>query len=206
MLYRNAPVAARRESEQGFTIIEVLVTTIIIAIVASSFAVIFKSTIFNFINMQTDASTSTALSSQTNRLGMVVRGTTDITAASANSLTIYSYFYPADAYVSTLQYYLRTSGGVTQLVADLTPMSANPPIGTPLTAQKRTFVIVDNYYQAPGVNLFTYLDASGNALALPIADLQSIKGIRVTLAAKASNGSNQVQTVQVSLRNRKTNL
>jgi hypothetical protein len=91
-------------------------------------------------------------------------------------------------------------------MADLTPMTANPPQGTPIVAKKRTFSIIDNYYQASGVKLFTYLDATGNTLSTPIADLQTVKAIRVTVAAKTSNNTNQTMNVQVSLRNRKTNL
>jgi len=91
-------------------------------------------------------------------------------------------------------------------MADLTPYSANPPLGSPVTAKKRTFTIIDNYYAVSGVSLFTYLDANNAALSLPISDLQTIKGVRVALAAKTSNGSNQALSVQVSLRNRKTNL
>jgi hypothetical protein len=85
-------------------------------------------------------------------------------------------------------------------------MTANPPIGTPQTNKLKTYTIIDNFYQPSGSSLFTYLDSSGNALTLPISDLQTIKGVQVNLAAKGSNGSNQALNVQVSLRNRKTNL
>ncbi len=192
--------------QAGFTLVELLITFTLIIIIGTTFFVLFKSTLFNFVNLQSDASSSVQLNTQANRVATVLRGATGINSAAANDLVVYSYFYPSDTYVSLLHYYLQTSGGHTKLMADLTPMTANPPTGTPITASKRTFTIIDNYYQATGVNLFTYLDANGSALSLPISDLQTIKGIQVTLTAKTSNNANQTLSVQVSLRNRKTNL
>ncbi len=196
----------RKNNQKGFTLVELLVTFVMIVIVGLTFGVLFKSSFFNFLNMQTDTSATVQLNTQANRLGMVLRGTTLITSATSNDLVLYAYFYPSDAYVSLLHYYIQANGSTKKLMADLTPMSANPPIGIPITANKRTFTIIDNYYQAIGVNLFTYLDAGGSALTLPLTDLQTIKAIRVTLAAKTSSNSNQTLDVQVSLRNRKTNL
>lgn len=196
-----------KQEQDGFTVVELLITIIIIAIVSTTFIVIFKSTIFNSLNLQLDASKSVQLNSSAQRIGMVLRGVTGITNATDSDLVVTAYFYPSDQYVSLLHYYITTDAtGNKKLVADLTPYSSNPPAGSPITAQKRTFTVVDNYYSASGVTLFTYLDASNNALTQPISDLQTIKGIRVALAAKTSNGSNQSLSVQVSLRNRKTNL
>lgn len=176
------------------------------AVIGTTFLVFFKSSFFNYLNLQTDASALTQLSRQTNRVAQVLRGTTDITSVAANDFVGYSYFFPSDTYVSVIHYYISTSGTTKTLKADVTPMSSNPPIGSPITAQMRTYTIIDNFYQPSGVNLFTYTDSSGTALTLPISDLQTIKGVKVSLAAKGSNGSNQSVSVDVSLRNRKTNL
>lgn len=190
----------------GFTLVELMVSIVLIAIISATFLVFFKSSLFDYLNLQHDATSFTNLDTQAARVANVVRGTTGITSASANDLAIYAYFYPFDTYVSLLHYYLQTTGSDTQLMADLTPMSANPPTGTPLTAQKRTFVIIDNFYQPAGSSLFTYLDSSNTPLPLPITDLQTIKGIQVNLATKTSNNGNQAINLLVSLRNRKTNL
>ena len=61
------------------------------------------------------------------RVATVLRGATDINSAASADITLYSYFYPTDTYVSLVHYYLQTSGKVTQLMADVTPLSANPP-------------------------------------------------------------------------------
>lgn len=197
---------AHATNQAGFTLVELLITFVLVLIVGMTFLVIFKSTLFNFINMQSDATSSVQLNTQANRVATVLRGVTGINSATADDLVVYAYFYPSDTYVSLLHYYLQTSGKATKLMADLTPMTANPPTGTPITAQKRTVTIIDNYYQVSGVTLFTYLDASGSALTPPITDLQTIKGVQVTLASRMSSNANQTLSIQVSLRNRKTNL
>lgn len=192
--------------QAGFTLVELMIVVMLVAIIGTTFLVFFKSSFFNYLNLQSDATTTTQVNTQANRVAQVMRGVTGITSVSANDFQGYSYFYPQDAYVSLIHYYLHTSGKTTQLLADVTPMSANPPIGSPLTTKLKTYTIIDNFYQPSGGSLFTYLDTSGNSLSLPISDLQTIKGVQVNLAAKLSNNSNETLSVQVGLRNRKTNL
>jgi hypothetical protein len=96
-----------------------------------------------------------------------------------------------------------------QLLADVTRMTSNPPVGAENPDTKHTYTIINNFYQASGVSTFVYLDSTGAELSQPISDLKTIKGIRVTLAVPGgnlNNNSNQTISVQVSLRNRKTNL
>lgn len=196
-----------RDRDQGFTLVELLVTMVLTAVVLSVFMVIFRATLFNSLSMQTDATQAVNLSAQSQRIGTVLRGVTSITNATSTDLVATAYFYPSDTYVSLLHYYITTdASGNKKLQADLTPYSANPPTGTPITSQKRTFTIISNYYGGSSTPLFTYLDAGNTTLSLPIVDLQTIKSIQVSLAAKTTNGANQVLSIQVSLRNRKTNL
>jgi Tfp pilus assembly protein PilE len=190
----------------GFTLVELVVGITLMAVIGTGFVVAFKSYIINYFNLQSDASAMTQINSQAMRVATVMRGITSINSVAANDMVLYSYFYPSDTYVSLVHYYVLTSGSAKQVLVDVTPMSANPPIGSPLTAQQKIYTVIDNFYQPTGGSLFTYLDSSGTALSLPITDLQTIKGVQVNLAAKTSNGSNQTLNVQVSLRNRKTNL
>ena len=125
--------------------------------------------------------------------------------ADDDEVTIYSYFFPTDTYVSLVHYYQNADSTI--LYADVTPMTSNPPIGTPINENKKTYTVINNLKLAPGVKLFEYLDSAGNALTLPISDLHTIKGVRVNLAvSNEASPTNQIMTVQVSLRNRKTNL
>lgn len=191
--------------QQGFTLIELMVTMVIVGIVSTVFFTSFNTSISQYLKLQEDSSRFSELAASSQRIANVLRGTTDFISVDNNDVTVYAYFYPNNSYVSQIRYYLNNTQ--TRLLADVTPMSANPPYGTPLTAQKKTYTIMENFYKAPGVNLFTYLDASGNSLTLPVSDQNIIKGIDVVLSEPgASSSARQTITLNVSLRNRKTNL
>ena len=167
----------------------------------------FNTLVFNYFRVQQTATQFSDLAFASQRVANVLRGTTDFIAVSDNEATVYAYFYPNNAYVSQIRYYLNASN--TQLLADVTPMTENPPTGTPITASKKTYTIIPNYFKASGVNLFTYLDASGNTLTLPVSDQHIIKGMKIVLAVPkvdANSTTGQTMELNISLRNRKTNL
>lgn len=165
----------------------------------------FKSSFFSYLDLQKTASNFTDLASQSHRIASVVRGSTDMISAENNSAEMYAYFYPTDSYVSVVRYYLNSTGKV--LLADVTPMSANPPIGSPVTAKKKTYTIIPNFKQVTGVSLFQYINSASAVLTPPIAQLYTIKTVRINLgAATANTTTNQVITVEINLRNKKTNL
>lgn len=200
--HRTMPIRAR---ESGFTFVELLIVISLVAILFITFGTFFTNYLILYSKYQQDGSNFTELANQSQRIADVLRGATDIVSESANDLTVYAYFSPADTYVSLTHYYLNTSG--TAVMVDVTPMTANPPIGTPITGSTKTYTIITNYYQPPGGSLFSYYDASGTLLSLPISDEHSILEIQVNLAEPASHTSNgQTLSVTVSLRNRKTNL
>jgi len=190
--------------QRGFTLVELMIIIVLTGIMVTTFFAFSNDSISQYLALQKDGTDFTDLSYQSQRIGNVLRGLTDITSESADEITCYAYFSPNDAYVSLIHYY--KNAGNTQLLADVTPMTANPPIGTLITSQKRTYTIINNFYQASGVSTFVYLDDSGSPMTLPVADEHAIKGIQVNLAARGANNSDQTLSVQVSLRNRKTNL
>lgn len=194
-----------RRNESGFSLVELLVVISLIGIIVVSFASFFTNYWILYSKYQQDSLNFGEMAQQSQRITQVLRGLTDIVSVSANEITVYAYFAPSDTYVSQVHYYLDGSGK--KLMVDITPMTANPPNGTLLTEQAKTYTIISNYYQAPGVSLFDYYDAGGTKLTLPIADQHSIIQIQVNLAEPASHGSkSQNLSVSVSLRNRKTNL
>lgn len=193
--------------ERGFTIVELIVVLVLVGLITTTVFTFTNTSINQYFGLQQDSIAFGDVANQTQRVATVLRGLTDISVANPNELTIYAYFFPNDTYVSIVHYYENASG--TELFADITPMTANPPIGTPITSQLKTYTIIDNLYVAPSSSIFTYLDSSGGVLPTPISDLHTIKGIRVTLAVPTkapSSGGNFNMTLQVSLRNRKTNL
>lgn len=193
--------------QAGFTLIEMMIAMTVAFMISLTTYSIFSTLLNQYFGLQADGSEFTNLAEQTQRLGNVLRGLTDVVSESGNDLTVYAYLAPNDAYVSQIHYYLNNNATV--LYADVTPLTANPPIGTLITSKKFTYTVIDNYYQLAGLPLFSYLDSSGSALTLPITDEHSIKGIQVNLAVPApfptASGKQQI-SLQVSLRNRKTNL
>lgn len=195
----------RQRAQAGFTLVEILVVMTLSAVVMITLYTAFQSSFVGYINLQKDASSLTDLSYQSQRISKVMRGATSLESVAANDITFYAYFAPTDAYVSKVRYYL--SADAKKMYVDITPMTANPPVGTLITAQKRTYTVLDDFQQTSGVTLFTYMNAAGAPMTLPIADLNSVKGVKVSLATDiTSSNTNQVVAVQVSLRNKKTNL
>jgi prepilin-type N-terminal cleavage/methylation domain-containing protein len=191
--------------ESGFTLVELLVVISLIALIFITFASFFTNYLISYTNYQQDATNFAELASESERIADVLRGLTGIESASANSLTVYAYFSPADTYVSQVQYYLNTSGN--EILATVTPMTANPPIGTLITSESKTYTIISNYYQPSGGSLFQYFDASNTLMSEPITDENSIIEIEINLAEPGSHTkTGQNLDVTVSLRNRKTNL
>lgn len=177
----------------------------LIVIIFVSFGTFFTNYLSLYFNYQKDANTFAELANQSTRISDVMRGITDITSETSNDLNAYAYFAPTDTYVSVVHYYL--SGNGKAIMVDVTPMTANPPNGTPITASKKTYTIISDYYAQSGVNLFTYYDASGTALSTPVANQHTITEIGVNLSSPASHTSKGQQlAVTVSLRNRKINL
>jgi prepilin-type N-terminal cleavage/methylation domain-containing protein len=198
-------MSSRNLGNAGFSLLELNITIIVMGILTVVTYAVFNTSIAEYFNLQKQNMNFTEIAMQTQRISSVLRSSTDIVSAADDDVTVYAYFSPADAYVSKVRYY--KSVDKTQLLADITRMTANPPIGTEVASTKKTYVILDNYSQINGVKLFAYLDATGNALTTPIDDLQTVKGIRVSLRSPTSQqGVSQSMDLQVSLRNRKTNL
>ncbi len=197
-----------RNKQGGFTIIELIVVLVLVGFVTSSMYIFFNNSFSQYLGLQQESSTYTDLVRQSQRISTVVRTATDISLAEANQLEMYAYFWPNDSYASRIKYYLVD--GNTKLVADVTPMSANPPLGAPIESQKKTYTIIDPYYYTSSTDLFVYLDSSGASLTLPITDLYTIKGVKTNVAVPnrtvvPTTTANTI-SVQVTLRNRKTNL
>ncbi len=191
--------------ESGFSLVELLVVISLVGIIVVTFSSFFTNYLILYSKYQQDSLAFSEMAQQSQRVVQVLRGLTDIVSESDNDITAYAYFSPADTYVSLVHYYL--SADSKKLMVDVTPMSANPPIGSPITAQKKTYTVISNYYQAPGTKLFIYYDSNGTVLTAPVGDEHSIIEIEVNLTEPASHGTKQQSlSVTVSLRNRKTNL
>lgn len=188
--------------QKGFTIVELVLVTSIVSIIVVLFYSVFVGSFNNFLAMQTDAVKFNDLSSQTQRIARIMRGATDVLEATPTSATVYAYFSPRDNVVSKVKYYV--SG--TQLKADITPMSSAPPVGTPQTAQMKSYVIIEKIDTS--TSPFDYLDSAGSSLGT-VSNLRDVKGMKITITVPPTKLATVKPTtlqVSVSLRNRKTNL
>ncbi len=193
--------------QAGFTLVELIVVMIISLLVSGSLVVFATTSFHGYFTLQQSGTAFGELAQASQRVESVVRGLTDITGASGTDMTIYAYFYPSDTYVSLVHYYENAAG--TTLYADVTPMTANPPQGQPITAQKKTYTIIDSLVPIASTQTFVYLDSAGNSLSTPISDLHTIKGVQINMAVAGYSrapGTNNQLSLQVTLRNRKTNL
>lgn len=175
-------------------------------ILTTGIFVFFGNSLSQYVTLQEDGSAFTDVSLNSQRIAAVLRGGTNITQATSSSITLYSYFAPNDQYQSLIRYY--PDGTNTKLLADVTRMTANPPIGVTIPSTLKTVTIIDDFYVPTGAKTFEYLDSAGGTLSLPITDYTTIKGVRVNLVTKASkrNAVPTTLSVEVSLRNKKTNL
>ena len=200
-------MSLRKLSSDGFTIVELSMVMILIAIISTATYTFINTSTSQYLALQQDGIVFGDLAFQSQRIAQVVRGLTDISQASADEITMYAYFYPKDTYASLIRYY--TDSTKTTLYADVTTMTANPPIGTPIASTKKTYTIIRPFYAPTGISTFTYLDSFGATLPMPITDLHTIKEIKITLAvpvkAPVVKGNDSISLL-VSLRNRKTNL
>ena len=194
------------DTSTGFTLVEIVITIALIGIFSVIFLVMFKTTLFSYLDLQKQATSFSQLSAQADRIGNVIRGATSVQSAGDNDLTVYAYFYPSDAYVSQVRYYVITSNGQKQLKADLTPMTANPPLGTLNVSRKRTLTLIDNLYQPASGKLFSYTNATNTVLATPVSDLATVKTVNINLSTNIDNTVAQSMQLQVFLRNKKNNL
>lgn len=196
------PKSLTKLQSRGFTLVELLVSITIITLVIGTFTMFFNQSLTGYLHLQYNASALSNMYVNSARMTRVLRGVTGVEQAKDNELTVYAYFNPADTYVSKLRYYLSGSGPNKQLKADLTPMTADPPTGTPITAQMRTVTIMNNFYQPASSKLFTYLGAGDQALSTPITDTQPIRSIEVNLAMTTRAKNTYTTSMRVTLRNK----
>jgi prepilin-type N-terminal cleavage/methylation domain-containing protein len=193
--------------QSGFTVTELLIVMMISSFLLITLYLFTSSSVNSFMQLQADGLAHSKLADGSFRVIRVIRGMNYIESANTDTITAYSYFAPNDQYTSKIRYYLN--GTQDKLLAEVTPMTADYPTGTLITAQTKTVTIIDKFYKVAGVPTFVYYDANYDELASPVTDLQSIKNISVQLQVKKydSNANDYVSSkVTVSLRNRKSNL
>jgi type II secretory pathway pseudopilin PulG len=187
----------------GFSLIELLFVMLLTSMIAIPLSTFAYKGLTSYEFLQAQSNTSTELSTLSQRMGKVIRGTTGIIDAEANTLTIYGYFSPQDSVVKKIRYFINGAS----LDIGVTPPTGIAPNYTYLAANE--VVTTTRVDLAMGANpMFTYFDDSGTQLPNGFADSQ-IKEIGLYVAANPRVNQLSVPislTTKVTLRNFKTNL
>jgi prepilin-type N-terminal cleavage/methylation domain-containing protein len=192
-------------NHKGFTIIELLISIVAGSVIVVLSLGLFSNLYGSFLKSHEDSLKNSDLSLQSQRIARVLRGASSVVSADSLELVLYAYFSPRDNVVSLVKYY--KSGG--DLRVDVTPMTSNPPTGSPILVDTKTYTIVDEPNPQSSTNIFEYLNSAGTILSVPVASPQLVKGIRINLSVSATPPITTKPTTivtSVTLRNRKTNL
>lgn len=194
-------------TSSGFTITEVLVTTILGAMFLLLAYGIGNSVISDFFGLQRSGMIAGKVSMQSERVAKVIRSTTEIVSASDSELALTAFFSPNDHAVSRVVYKLIDDTPKSKkLLAEVTPYDANPPIGVLQPDKTRKYIISDAYLPSAEVPLFRYYNGDGNLMVTSVLDIQAIKAIQVNIHIPGVSGKPVTSTINAQLRNRKTNL
>ena len=191
------------QAQQGYSLIELLVVMTLTTMIAAPLVVFTYKGLSSYEFLQAQSNTSIELSTLTQRIAKVVRGTTGVIAASDNTLTIYGYFSPQDTTVKKIRYFISGNN----LNIGVTPPTGTAPNYTYLSANE---VITTSRIdlQMGATPMFTYYDDAGNMLANGFSTSQ-IKAVGIYVAANPRTKQLSVPvslTTRVTLRNFKTNL
>ena len=188
---------------EGYTLLELIfvigITGMMTLALVSS--VVTTSRGYQYLDHQSRAAVD--LSNTLNRVSKVIRGTTDVIDAQANTLTIYGYFSPNDAVVKKIRYF---KSGNKLMVGVIPPTGAGPNY-TDNQSDEEVSVLQDNLSMGSS-SIFTYYDASGTQLTGTFATTQIKQiGLNMAINPKPTILEKPIsnQTI-VTLRNKKVNL
>lgn len=191
-----------RKKESGMTIIELLVTMVMIAILSPLILGFFWSAVNNFLKIQTTAALVSKETQALTRIEQVLRGGTQITNATATSLTIYAYFSPADSTLSQVTYTYDAPSSTIKV--DQIPASGTAPNYTYNQSDKKTITILSGVKLKN--SLFTYEDAIGGTGPFDNSTYQNIKMINIDIYGTVAGNTATTQVKSsVLLRNRRVN-
>src|SRR6185369_15761803 len=92
--------------QAGYSLIELLVVMTLTSMLAVPLVLFTYKGLSSYQFLQAQSDTSAELSTLSARITKVVRGTTGIISAGANTLTIYGYFSPQDTTIKKIRYFI----------------------------------------------------------------------------------------------------
>jgi len=201
MFHHDAP--RMNVGEGGYTLLELLIVGVLTALIAIPLMTFTFKGLQSYVFLQTQSDTSTELSTVTEGMAKVIRGTTDVVTAQANTLTVLAYFNPDDTVVKQVRYFV--SG--TDLDVGVTPPSGTAPNYTYPSANEVVTTLYHNLVMG-STPMFTYYDNTNTQLPNGFST-SSVNQVGIDVAANPT--PNQVGvpielSTRVTLRNFKTNL
>jgi hypothetical protein len=190
-------------AEEGFTLLELLIAALLTGMLAIPLMFFTFKGLSSFQFLQSESNTSTELSTVSEAVAKVVRGTTSVITAQPNTLTVYAYFDPDDTVVKQVRYFV--SG--TNLDVGVTPPSGTAPNYTYPSANEVVTTLYSNLVMGSN-SMFTYYDNAGNQLpnGYTTGEVNQV-GIYVAANPDANQETVPIElTTRVTLRNFKTNL
>lgn len=190
-------------TEDGFTLLELTIAALLTGMLAVPLMTFTFKGLSSFQFMQTESNTSVELSTVSEQMAKVIRGTTSVITAQANTLTVYAYFDPADTVVKQVRYFVSGNN----LDVGVTPPSGTAPNYT-FPSQNEVVTTLYSNLVMGSTPMFTYYDNANNQLS-PGFTTSEVNQVGIYVAANPS--PNQVTvpialTTRVTLRNFKTNL
>jgi len=186
--------------KKGFTILEILITFTILAIISMTLVAF----IYNSYKSFHKGESATRLQNDSIAASMLIekelRATTEVINPSSNTLTIRAYAISSSTPPDEIRYFIQNS----QLKRGLIPPTGSPPNYTYNPASETIKVIANNVISNP---LFEYFDQNGIQLTSPVpaASVTLIK-VNLTIDDDPNKPPEAISTsFKIQLRNLKTN-
>lgn len=196
---------ASQNKQTGFSIIELLVVITITSAILITIIPFFTRSFRSYLTLQANALHKADLLEAHDRVGRILRGSTEITDAQGDEITTFVFFTPQDNLESKVRVYTDAEG---RLLADLIRPNGTPPNVTYPEEDTEQVTLATNIANA--TSIISYYDENGDEVENPNIDLAAVRQLEFKLVAPRPyppNGSESTETInRITLRNYKRNL
>lgn len=207
---------------RGFTMIEVIVSMAVLAMIGGGIIVFQKSVITNskvlqstFISQQQIRKTFATFSAELRSAGPSANGSYSLESISTSSVVFYSNV-DNDASVERVRYFFATST-LGSAVLDVLKKGVTKPTGAvyATSTNESVSIVVRDVKNSSTTPIFTFYDSSYSGVASSTAplvqpvDISAVRLIKMSLSVDPNTGRSpvfQTYETQVSIRNLKDNL
>lgn len=188
----------------GFTVLELIIVIFIVGVLGAIVAATLTKSLQDNARVEQETIVQRDLSLALDRVGKVIRSTTQLLAASQTNLKIRGYARAADLAPSEIEYYLDNGAWKLSVIA----ASGTPPNYTYLPGNKVVSLLAGKLTNDLNDPLFRFYDQKGLLLSFPVIQAAvTVIEIRPKGTDSKSSLTKPVElSTKVHLRNFKTNL